>query len=696
MSKQPTKKQVRLAKYLKLLPSLCLAISCMVGNAQTFDWAKGMGGRSADYGFGVAVDGSGNVYVTGYFLSDTVDFNPGGSGGMLISAGNADVFLAKYDAAGNYIWGKNMGGRGGDYGRGVAVDGSGNVYVTGRFLSDTADFNPGGNGGAITNAGGYDGFLAKYDTGGNYIWAKSIGGRRDDEGWAVTADGNGNLYVTGGFSATADFNPGGSGDTLMAVGGTDVFLARYDTGGNYLWAKSMGSNSTDRGQSLVVDTSGNVYVTGTFSSTANFNSGGSGDTLKSAGGLDIFVAKYDAGGNFFWAKSMGGKGADYGYGVVVDGSGNVYVTGVFYSDTADFNPGGSGGKLISAGDQDGFLARYDAGGNYLWAKNIGGSGRDWGYGIAMDGSDNVCVTGTFSGTADFNPGGSGGELMSAGGQDVFLARYDTGGSYLWAKNMGGIGGDEGWGVAVDGSGNVYGTGRFSDTADFNPGGSNGMLKTAGSADVFVVKFACSDTSSSYLTASLPCGESYTLNDSVYTATGTYTQIFPNISGCDSTVILDLTILPLDKPVITTDSFTLGTTGTYDTYQWLLNGEPIAGATDSTYTVTENGDYQVVVTNENGCSETSDVYTVTNYTGIEDIPALANQIRVYPNPATDIVHIYSPVKVNVALTDMAGKLIREVEADSRSLSLEGLAEGVYLLRIADKDGLLIKTEKIIKR
>ncbi len=632
-------KTIRLSRYLKLLLSICLAVHCITTGAQSFDWAKGMGGNSDDQGYRMAVDGNGNVYVTGTFYSGTADFNPGGNGGILTNVGEFDVFLAKYDAGGSFLWAKSMGGSNDDYGYGVAVDGSGNVYVTGYSNSATADFNPGGSGGILTNIGEFDVFVAKYNSAGNFLWAKSMGGNSADQGFGIAVDGSGNVYVTGYFSSvTADFNPGGSGGMLSLAGmpSFDVFLAKYDAGGNFLWAKNMGGSSTDIGYGVAVDGKGNVCMTGRFNSaTADFNPGGSGGTLLTVGGIDIFVARYDSGGNFLWAKSMGGSGIDIGSGIAMDNNGDAYVTGYFSSATADFNPGGSGGTL----------------------------------------------------TNNTNTGRS----------DVFLAKYGVGGSFLWAKSMGGSFNDIGYGVAVDPSGNVYGSGYFSsNTADFNPGGSGGTLtNTTGDYDVFVVKFGCSDTTSSYLTVSLSCGDSYTLNDSVYTAGGIYTQVFPNVSGCDSTVILDLIIMPLDKPVINVANFMLGVTGTYATYQWLLNGEPIPGAEDSAYAVTSNGNYQVAVTNGKGCVDTSDGYLITNYTGIENSNVLVKQIHVYPNPAADMAYVQSPVQVNVTVTDMEGRAIREVK-NAREISLKDLAEGIYLLRIIGKDDTLIKVVKLVKQ
>src|SRR5690606_19772484 len=176
-------------------------------------------------------------------------------------------------------------------------------------------------------------------------------------------------------------------------------------------------------------------------------------------------------------------------------------------------------------------------------------------------------------------------------------------------------------------------------------------------------------------------------------TGVFTQIYPNSSGCDSTVVLDLTINTILPAHINVDGFTLSTTVPYVTYQWFLNNSALRDATDSAYVVTENGDYTVVVTDENGCTDTSDVYTVNNVT-INEIALAAGQVRVYPNPTSDLINIQSPVEVNILLTNAVGKVIRYVPGASQ-INLSDLAAGLYLLHITDVQGHLIKVEKVLR-
>ncbi len=649
------------------------------------EWAISMGGNLQDEGYGVAVDGTGNVYVTGYFRA-SADFNPGGSGGTLTAAASLDAFLAKYDANGNYLWVKRMGGDGLDRGWGVAVDGTGNVYVTGSFQG-SADFNPGGSGGTLAAAGGTDVFIAKYDANGNYLWAKGISGSDTEHGFGIAVDSTGNVYVTGTFEGSVDFNPGTGTAMLTAAGSWDAFIAGYDPNGNYLWAKRIGGGGLDQGYGVAVDGTGNVYVTGFFGGVADFDPG----ITLIAPFIDAFLARYDANGNCLWAKNTGSSGSAYGHAVAADSAGNVCVTGYFYL-SADFDPGNSSAVITAAGDQDVFIARYDPNGNFLWAKSIGGSGLDQGQGVAVDGTGYVYVTGLYTGSADFNSGSGTDTLTAAGLLDAFLTKYDANGNFLWAKSMGGSGRDLGYGVAVHGKGNVYVMGMFEHTADFDPGPDTAMLTPAGDYDVFVVKLACSDTTSSYLRVT-ECGDSYTLNGEVYTATGMYTQSYTGRSGCDSAVILDLTLSPIDYPVITVHAFVLGVTGTYVTHQWIKDSADIPGATDPVYTVTENGHYQVRVTDINGCETTSAVYGVNNV-GIDEDKGIGKHVSIYPNPVHEVIHISSPVNVDVHLSSIEGRNILYVE-NAGAIPVHDLASGMYLLRITDKEGRLIKVEKVMK-
>ena len=232
-------------------------------------------------------------------------------------------------------WVKAMGGTSNDQSRSVAVDASGNVYTTGSF-SGTVDFDPNAGIYNLTSPGGtQDIFVSKLDVSGNLVWAKAISGNNNEVGFDIAVDANGNVYTTGYFAGTVDFDPNAGVSNLTSGGFNDIFVSKLDTNGNLIWAKTMGNVNNDAGNGITIDASGNVYTVGSFSGTVDFNPNAGVSNLISAGANDIFVSKLDANGNLVWAKAMGGTSSDVGNCISVDSNGNVYTTGQF-SGTADF------------------------------------------------------------------------------------------------------------------------------------------------------------------------------------------------------------------------------------------------------------------------------------------------------------------------------------------------------------------------
>ena len=375
-------------------------------------WAKSAGGNNLEEGRAIAVDASGNCYVTGYFESSSITFGST----ILTNVNGIDIFIVKFDASGNVIWAKNVGGLGLVFG--IAVDGNGNCYATGCFFSasisfgSTKLFNTGPNGSA-------DIFIAKFDSSGNAVWAKSAGGNEDDVCTAISVDGRGNSNITGTFkSSSITFgssmltNIGGFCSGFPVTSCSDFLIAKFDANGNALWAKSAGGSSHDGGYGIAVDSNSNVYVTGyfaglsiTFDTTKLTNAG-------PFGSADVFTVKCDSNGNTIWAKNVGCGGDSRG--IAVDGMGNSYVVGDFNSPctfgTTTLNPGIFG---------DLFILKYDSSGNPVWGKSAGGDGSDRGQGIAVDGGGNCYITGCYDGS--YISFGST-TLGSAGDNDFFVAR----------------------------------------------------------------------------------------------------------------------------------------------------------------------------------------------------------------------------------------------------------------------------------
>jgi Secretion system C-terminal sorting domain/Beta-propeller repeat len=453
-----------------------------------YNWAKGFisnGASNISQGRAVVTDAAGNVYSTGAFQG-TVDFDPGAGTANITSLGLGDIYILKQDASGNLLWVKSIGGTGSDIGNGIAVDAAGNIFITGGF-NNTADFDPSTGTVNLTSAGTNDIFIVRLDASGNYVWAKTIGGTSADFANGIVLDAASNIYITGGFANTTDFDPGAGTANLTSVGGNEIFIAKFNASGSYIWAKAMGSTFNDIGYGITLDASGNIYTTGYFSNTADFDPSAGTANLTSAGGTDIFITKLDASGNYLWAKGMGGTGADFGYGITTDASGNIYATGSF-SSAADFDPSASTANLTSVGNTDIFIAKLDASGNYLWAKGMGGTSADIGYGITSDASGSIYATGSFSGTADFDPNASTANVTSGGGTDIFIAKLDASGNYLWGKGIGGTSNDIGHSIHLDASNNIYTSGRFAATVDFDPSTGTANLAAVGIADIYTAKY----------------------------------------------------------------------------------------------------------------------------------------------------------------------------------------------------------------
>lgn len=426
------------------------------------EWAKGFGDAGYQEGYSVAVDGAGNVFVTGV-LGGTVDFG----GGPLASAGGGDVFIVKLDESGSHLWSKRFGDSDSQIGMSVAVDASGNVLLAGTFAG-TVDFG----GGPLTSAGGGSIFVTKLDANGSHLWSKGFGeGIVTTDQSAVAVDTSGNVVLAGTFRGAVDFG----GGPLVSAGDRDIYAAKLDASGGYLWGKRFGDANIQGATGLAGDSSGNVVVTGWYTGSVDFGGG----PLPGAVGNEVFVAKLDASGAHVWSKGFGGASADnaVGQGIAVDGAGNVLLAG-WFSGSVDFG----GGSLTGVATENVFVAKLDAGGVHQWSKGLGDAESQQGRGIAVDGADNVLLTGWFTRTIDFG----GGPLASAGKDDIFVAKLDAGGGHLWSKRFGDTLDQQAVSVAVDASGAALITGHFAGNLDF---GGGVVLNGAGGTDIFVAKFS---------------------------------------------------------------------------------------------------------------------------------------------------------------------------------------------------------------
>jgi Secretion system C-terminal sorting domain/Beta-propeller repeat len=396
------------------------------------------------------------------------------------------LFTSSIDAQNpSFEWVKQMGGTSYDNGYSITSDASGNIYTTGRF-SGTVDFDPGVGTTNLISAGGTDVFVQKLDANGDLLWVKQMSGITDVTGYSIATDLNGNVYTTGFFQGTIDFDPGIGTSNLTSLGYDDIFVQKLDANGDLLWVKHMGGTGYDYGMSITTDISGNVYTAGYFRNTVDFDPGVGVINLTSAGASDIFVQKLDTYGNFVWVKQVGGTSSENAQSITSDDFGAIYITGAFQG-TADFDPGVGTTNLTSAGISDIFVQKLDTSGNFIWVKQMGATDIDAGMAITTDVNGNVYTTGTFRGTADFDPNAGTSNLTSAGGNDFFVQKLDSSGNFLWATQTGGTSHDFSSSITTDASENVYTIGQFNGMVDFDPDTGTTTLYSAGNTDIFIQK-----------------------------------------------------------------------------------------------------------------------------------------------------------------------------------------------------------------
>ena len=349
-------------------------------------WVYTAGGTGRDRGRKIALDSSGNIYVTGYYWS-TVDFG----GGNVTSNGNWDAFLLKLDSSGTFQWVKSYGSNSGnDLGRDVAIDSNDNIYMLGTYRG-TVDFGAGDV--AATDA---DIFLIKYNSSGVFQWVYTAGGTGFDDSRALALDSNDNPYITGSYSNTVNFG----GGNITAANTNDLFILKLNSSGTYQDIYTSNIDTTTKGKGLFVDSSGNIYATGTFQNTVNF---GGGNITSS--GMDIYLLKLNSSFAFQWVKRFasgnGASGQALGLAVTVDDDGNVYSGGQI---GGSYNLGGQ--SVVSGSNNDVYIVKHDSSGTFQWSKTFGGSvggdGTDKAQDIVIDSNDFIITVGQAKGSTDFS------------------------------------------------------------------------------------------------------------------------------------------------------------------------------------------------------------------------------------------------------------------------------------------------------
>jgi hypothetical protein len=673
---------------MKTILTFFISSICISFYSQSFNWAKQQGtaiiGGTGDVGNSITTDGV-NLYTLSDLQSNgtTADVDPNSSIYNVTTRGGTDILLTRLDQSGNLVWAKSFGGTGDDKGKAIVMDkNNGSIYITGSFRND-AFF---GSYHLYATCASCDSkYIAKISAGtGNVIWAKSFIGSTPNNscGYSICLDSIGNVYSTGQFYGTLDFDPNIGVNNLVDIGGSgNIYILKLNSNGDFKWAQPCNNSITAIGTGITTDGK-NIYTTGYFQGNIKFGSTPS-SSITSAGGDDVLISNIDTAGNFIWLNRFGGSSNDEGFSIIADKNGNTYITGSFFSNNCDFDPSPSTFTLSSAGNFDIFIAKLNNLGNLKWANKNGQNNSDVGLSITTDNQKNIFVSGSNN---------------SIG----IILKIDSLGNNIWTRKIGAIINST---VIRDYLNSICSTGSFSGSKDFNPGTGFYNMIASGTRDIFTVKLdTCSSIlqSTAYKNDSLCYGKTYLFGTDTLAIAGTYTRTTENYIGCDSLINLILKIIP--SPTVSANStstivcsgnqITLTGSGA-NTYTWS------AGITNGTaFTPTVTKTYTVVGSFTNGCSNTSQItVSVSPCTNIQNNYE-EKQILITPNPFTDELILklenYSDSDYDVAITDILGKTIKKEKINGTELvlKLDNLSSGIYYLNIYNHEKI-IGNKKIIK-
>lgn len=601
------------------------------GNGQ-FLWVLTFGGTGSDRGYDIVTDNAASIYVSGNF-SSVVDFQPGPGIDTRTAVGSWDAFFLKIDFLGNYQWVRSWGGNGDDYGYALTHDINGFVVVTGMF-SSTVDFDPSPASLLKSSAGSFDIFVSKFTDEGVFIWNRTMGGSVADFSYSVQCDDAGNIFHGGYFSGSVDFDPGPGQLVLNVQGSNDVYVQKMTSTGQHVWTRGVQGVGNEFLHNIRYNGLDQLYITGNFSGTLDFNPGPAQNLHTSNGSFDAYILTLDTNGLYLWSRTFGGDGNDLAVTASPDRQGNINVAGLFMGGGVDMDPGPGVRLRSSNGGYDVFVSKFSANGQLLWNIAFGGTGNDEAWGIAADYAGNVHTTGPFSTTVDFDPGPITLSYSSLGQTDIFVHKIRCGSVHAISLT--------GCGSVVDPfSGLVY---TKSDTL----------------IDTTTNQWECDSVVIRYITVNpLP--------------------VNPIVNG------------NFAPPAQSLQQYVLANYNATWQYNWQVVGGVLAAATGPNVFVNwglggQTG-YLILRSQSNSSCFRSDTLAVPigqmSSVGAESAYAL----RVYPVPASDYLNIESEdALLRIQMLDLSGRFVQvamEQQANHWKVDVRHLAEGTYMLRLESR-------------
>lgn len=453
-------------------------------SAANFQWANILGGSSTDVAAGLSLRNN-EVWIGGYF-ANSVDFDPDPNQSALFSALGGDGFLAGYNYNnGNYLQAFQLAGSSFSRVLDVAVDANAKIWSVGALYNST-DFDPIGGGFTLSSpsSGNSNSFFASYQSSQfDTAWASQDREGGDDYLYQSKYLQDGSVLLCGSFEGLIDMDLGAGSTAFISRGSQDIYFAKYDANLSFSWALHMGGASFDEATSITEDIAGNVYIAGHYQNSFYFPGANGLDSLVSQSQSSVFLLKYDSQGQFIWAKDIQGLGNEYAYGLSTNSLGQIALSG-WMQGSISFTGISS---VPNVSNRAAFIAVYDTAGSYQWSQIVDGPSNEYGYACLASESGDFYLTGSYRNTVDFDPGSASDSYTSqAGGNDVFLSKYNSTGQYQWVKVYGQQSFEAGYGLAEDAAQNLYLTGNFSGSQDFDPSAGQQVLNSQGQTDIFLL------------------------------------------------------------------------------------------------------------------------------------------------------------------------------------------------------------------
>jgi len=681
-----------LLQKLSLLLSVIFISSSILFAQPSFEWAYKTGADQADGGTSVVFDNSNNPISC-----------------VNVNSGEKSI-IRKRDVNGGVLWEKEIVSSNTIRSSEIDVDSDNNTIITG-YYDGTVDFNPGSGTFNRTSVGGNDCFIVKLDENGSFIWAVSFGGSDADQSFDLAIDSNNGIVVSGRFKNTVDFDPGSGTDNETSVGSFDAFVLKLNENGIYQWAHAFGGTAYDNAWGIGVSSTNEVYINGRITGTIDFDPSSSNADLVCD---DLFIAKFSESGDYIWAKSFNGSGNGEGISVKISDNNNCYMVGT-YTGTIDFDPGVGVFEQTSTGaPYHFFVLKLDASGDFVWVRHLEGGAGSYSdvHEIVIDPSENLFICGNFMGDVDFDVN-SGTSSVNVGEQDYFVLKLNSTSDFQWFINSGAPvnSSSEATGVAINNVQDIFITGSFTGTKDFNPGAgsypltadwldafesylSNPCLPTAPSPDMAMLQDVSNDcpiTPQTIPTASNCLGVFNGTADVSFpiTAPGTtvVTWTYDDLNGHTSTQQQNFIYTPIDTSftVLTTAPYTATATSSGYNYQWFdcdLN-TIVSGETNQTFSPTYNANFALIVDNGT-CLDTSSCQLIEIDLGFGE-EDLGHLLSYFPNPTTGQVifefdRVYSTIDV-VILNELGQVVQKNSFSNVNDVSVDLSVEpGIYFAEI----------------